>query len=114
MNLNTCYFVCLMLKKKNIYHVIIGLSLLLFTQVLIPLLHNHHADRKIEQGINQQSAETCIVCSLDIIPADFILPEVFTVVFVIILFTSIQIARTSLEVLVSTESVSRGPPAYFL
>src|SRR6187431_22167 len=99
MNLNTCNFVSEMLKRKSIYHVIIGLSLLLFTQVVIPLLHNHHADSNIEQGINVHSSEKCIVCSLDIIPFDFILPAVFAVSFIAVLFSRIQVERTSQEVL---------------
>lgn len=114
MNLNTCNFVCPMLKKKNIYHVIIGLSLLLFTQVGLPLLHNHHADRHIEQGINAQSSETCIVCSLDIIGSDFILPTVFAVSFIAFLFSTIYVTSNSQEVLVAISTISRGPPAYFL
>ena len=103
-----------MLKKKNIYHVIIGLSLLLFTQVVIPLLHNHHAERKIEQGINQHSAEKCIVCSLDIIPADFIIPEIFAISFIAFVFSFLQVATIPQEVLVTIDSISRGPPVYFL
>ena len=103
-----------MLKKKSIYHVLIGLSLLLFTQVVIPLLHNHHADRKIEQGINQQSVEKCIVCSLDIVPADFIIPETAALIFIAFLFSVQHVHVGSQEVLVAAECISRGPPVYFL
>jgi len=114
MNLNTLNFVRFMLKKKNIYHVIIGLSLLLFTQVVIPLLHNHHSDRKIEQGINELSTERCIVCSLHIISSDFVLPTIFSVSFIALVFSIAHVKRTAQEVRFAIVTHGRGPPAYFL
>ena len=98
-----------MLKKKNIYKLFIGLTLLLFTQVVIPYLHNH-AERKYAQGINEEHADKCIVCSLDIVAADFILPAVFSICFISLVHSYREKNETAQLIVFSIARKGRAPP----
>lgn len=100
-----------MLKRKNIYRVFLGISLLLFVQLVIPFLHNHHNDRDLKQGFNKQTTERCMICALDIVPADFILPELFAALVVYIAFSILYTGIVSQEVIFAAETSGRAPPA---
>ncbi|MGN6644969.1 MAG: hypothetical protein ACTHJT_00455 [Cytophaga sp.] len=98
-----------MLKRKNIYRVFLGISLLLFVQLVIPFLHNHHSDRDLKQGFNKQT-EQCMICALDIVPADFILPEPFAALVAYIIFSVLYTGLISQEVIFAAETSGRAPP----
>jgi hypothetical protein len=98
------------LKRENIYRVFFGICLLLFVQLVIPFLHNHHNDRDLKQGFNKQT-ERCMICALDIVPADFILPELFAVIAVYIIFSILSAGIVSQKVIFAAETSGRAPPA---
>jgi hypothetical protein len=97
------------LNKKNTYYLIIGITLLLFTQLVIPNLH-HHTETHHAQGINAAADEECLICSLNIIPADVILPTLFSFS-VLILFHSAIVRTWNIEtVIFSIQKQGRAPP----
>jgi len=97
------------LNKKSTYHFIIGIALLLFTQLVIPNLHNH-SEKHHAQGINAIGDETCLICSLDIVPADFILPILFSFTSIILFHTS-EVRVWIIETIIfSINRQGRAPP----
>lgn len=102
-----------MLDKKSTYRLIIGIALLLFTQLVIPNLH-HHAEKHHAEGISAASDDECLICSLDIVPADFILPIVFSFS-AIILFHSALVRTWNIEtILFSIHKQGRAPPVFIV
>ena len=100
-----------MLNKISTYRLIIGIALLLFTQLVIPNLH-HHSEKHHAQGISAALDDECLICSLDIVPADFILPILFSFS-VIILFHSALVRTWNTEtVLFSIHKQGRAPPVF--
>jgi hypothetical protein len=97
------------LDKKSTYRLIIGIALLLFTQLVIPHLH-HHSEKHHAQGISAALDDECLICSLDIVPADFILPILFSFL-AIVLFHSAVVRTWSIEtILFSIQKQGRAPP----
>ena len=99
-----------MLNKKNTYHLIIGIALLLFTQLVIPNLHNHHPEKHHTQGINALVDDGCLICSLDIVAADFILPALFSFSIILLLHRSILREWNAEAILFSIYRKGRAPP----
>jgi hypothetical protein len=99
------------LNKKNSYQLIIGLALLLFTQLVIPNLHNH-SEEDHAYGISATSDDHCAICALDIIPAEFTLPIIFTFIGMLILYKHQSIEAYKSVVIFSTIRQSRAPPVY--
>ena len=98
-----------MLNKKSTYHFIIGIALLLFSQFVIPNLH-HHSERHDVKGINVLVDDGCLICSLDIVPADFILPILFLLISIILLHTSVVYVWKIETIIFSIHKLGRGPP----
>lgn len=98
-----------MLNNKNTYRLLIGITLLLFTQVLMPYLHNH-SEKHHAYGINVSSDEACMICSFDIIPADFIIPTVFTFFTALLLHRTLTRVWSAETIIFSILQQGRGPP----
>ena len=98
-----------MFNKKSTYHLIIGIALLLFTQLVIPNLHNH-SDKHHAQGINALADDACLIYSLDIVPADFILPAVFSFAAIILCHTSTVCIWNIETIIFSIHKQGRAPP----
>jgi hypothetical protein len=97
------------INKKSTYHFIIGIALLLFTQLVIPNLH-HHSESHNAQGINVLVDDTCLICSLEIVPADFILPTLFLFISIVLFHTSLVCVRNIETIIFSIQKQGRGPP----
>ena len=98
-----------MLNKKNTYHLIIGIALLLFTQLIIPNLH-HHSEEHHAQGISVALDDECLICSLNIVPADFILPILFSFS-IVVLFHNVFVRTWNIETIIfSIHKQGRAPP----
>ncbi|WP_018341589.1 hypothetical protein [Cytophaga aurantiaca] len=98
-----------MLNKKATYHLIIGIALLLFTQLVIPNLH-HHPEKQHAQGISALVDDECLICSLNIVPADFILPTLFSFSVIVVFHTSIERVWNSETLIFSIYRQGRAPP----
>lgn len=98
-----------MLNKKPTYQLIIGIALLLFTQLVIPNLH-HHTEKHHAQGISASVDDGCLICSLDIVPADFILPVLFSFSVFVLLHTSIVPTWNTETLIFSIYRQGRAPP----
>ncbi|MBC7450942.1 MAG: hypothetical protein H7259_05600 [Cytophagales bacterium] len=98
-----------MVRTPNLYRLIICIALLLFTQVVMPYMH-HHAERHYSHGIAEAQDDTCLICALDIVPADFIPPSVFCFVCLafVFLFRNSNIIPQAFYALL--QSKSRAPP----
>ena len=100
-----------MLNKKSTYRLIIGIALLLFTQLVIPNLH-HHSEKHHANGISAVLDDECLICSLDIVPADFISPIFFSFA-AIVLFHNAFVRTWNIETIIfSIHKQGRAPPAY--
>lgn len=99
------------LQKKRTYQFIISIALLLFVQVVIPQLHNHK-EQSYAQGINEDSGDHCIICSLDIVAADFILPTIFSLLLIALTFKLAYAETSGQSIVFSIHATGRGPPRY--
>jgi|OM-RGC.v1.030249665 membrane protease YdiL (CAAX protease family) len=99
------------LQKKRTYQLIISIALLLFVQVVIPNLHNHK-EQSYAQGINEDSGEHCLICSLDIVAADFILPAIFSILLLALIFKLAYAETARQSIVFSIHAQGRGPPRY--
>lgn len=97
------------LQKKQTYRFIVSIALLLFVQVVIPNLHTHK-EQSYAQGINQDAGDDCIICSLDIVPADFIPPLIFCVVLLALTFALFFAELSAQPTVFSIHAQGRGPP----
>ena len=109
MNLIKLNFVPSVLNPKNTYRLLIGLLLLLFTQVVIPNLH-HHNEEYAKQGINISIDEACVICSLHIVSADFIVPTLFSFLLLSSVCVSSKNYLKSILLIFSPFIQGRGPP----
>lgn len=100
----------IVLNKKTTYHLIIGVALLLFTQLVIPNLH-HHTEKHDAQGISASLDDECLICALDIVPADFILPILFSFSAILLFHISIIREWNTEAVIFSIQKLGRAPPA---
>ena len=100
-----------MLNKRSTYHLVIGITLLLFTQLVIPNLH-HHSEKHHAQGINAGLDDACLICSLDIVAVDFIAPVLFSFS-ILILVHSVFVRTWNIEsILFSIHKQGRAPPVF--
>jgi len=99
----------IVLNKKSTYHFIVGIALLLFTQLVIPNLHNH-SEKHHAQGINAIGNDGCLICSLDIVAADFIEPILFSFSAIILYHTSTVHVWNIEPIIFSINSQGRAPP----
>ena len=100
-----------MLQKKRTYQFILSIALLLFVQVVIPNLHNHK-EQAYAQGINEDGGDHCIICSLDIVTADFILPAIFSFLLLTLACTLVFSEHAAPSIVFSIHAQGRGPPRY--
>lgn len=86
---------------------------MLFTQLVIPNLHNH-TEKHHAEGIHVLADDdTCMICALDIVPADFILPILFSFSVLLLFYTS-RVRVWNIEtVIFSIFKKGRAPPLVF-
>ena len=109
-NIYSIQFCIEMVQRNKQYILLISIGLLFFTQTVIPYLHNH-AERHFKHGIVEDHGDSCTICSLDIVPAGFILPSVFCfilAVFIVEFRNSIIVPQHVYTLCVSQ---GRAPPA---
>jgi hypothetical protein len=100
------------LNQKKTYRLVIGLFLLLFTQVVLPNMH-HHAEEYKHQGINISGGDECFVCAHNLVSPDFVLPALFFFSVLSIAYSEFRFIFENKTFHVSIFSKGRAPPIVF-